>query len=515
MQLWARMTAMPFHKRLTSREEYMMKLELESITKFYGKYPALQNVSATLTEGVYGLLGPNGAGKSTLMNILGGVLQPDSGEILLDGKKMKFDSPAQSLDAGIAFIHQELNLMPNMSIRENIFLGRENRKARFFVDFQKTSELAKTYTDMVGLTADVNTLVKDLSIAQRQMVEVAKALSTNAKLIVMDEPTSSLTDRETEILMNVIRNLRDQGVTVVFISHRLSELFEISDRITVLRDGECVGTIDTKDCTEPQLVNMMVGRTLDDIYPKGNAQIGEAVLEAKHLNAGKMVQDVSFTLHRGEILGFAGLIGAGRSEVMRAIFGVDPLDSGEIIIDGVNVRDYSLKNLRDGVGMVLQKNVLFSGTIAQNLEWGDENATHDEIVSAAEKAQANGFVSAMKDGYDTVLDQGGTNVSGGQKQRLCIARALLKKPKILILDDSTSAVDTATESRIRTALKTDLAGTTKIIIAQRISSVMDADEIIVMSDGRITGIGKHDELIRSNEEYREIYISQTGKEVDA
>ena len=210
-----------------------------------------------------------------------------------------------------------------------------------------------------------------------------------------------------------------------------------------------------------------------------------------------------------------GSTGCGKTTLVSMIPRLYDADEGEIIVDGVNVRDYSLKNLRDGVGMVLQKNVLFSGTIAQNLEWGDENATHDEIVSAAEKAQANGFVSAMKDGYDTVLDQGGTNVSGGQKQRLCIARALLKKPKILILDDSTSAVDTATESRIRTALKTDLAGTTKIIIAQRISSVMDADEIIVMSDGRITGIGKHDELIRSNEEYREIYISQTGKEVDA
>ena len=228
-----------------------------------------------------------------------------------------------------------------------------------------------------------------------------------------------------------------------------------------------------------------------------------------------VLDHISFKVRGGQTVGIIGSTGCGKTTLVSMIPRLYDADEGEIIIDGVNVRDYSLKNLRDGVGMVLQKNVLFSGTIAQNLEWGDENATHDEIVSAAEKAQANGFVSAMKDGYDTVLDQGGTNVSGGQKQRLCIARALLKKPKILILDDSTSAVDTATESRIRTALKTDLAGTTKIIIAQRISSVMDADEIIVMSDGRITGIGKHDELIRSNEEYREIYISQTGKEVDA
>ena len=329
-------------------------LVMKNINKSFPGVHALRDVSLSLRRGeVHALIGENGAGKSTLMKVLSGVHQADSGEILWEGKPVQIHSTTEATAMGISIIYQELNLMPNMSIRENIFLGRENRKARFFVDFQKTSELAKTYTDMVGLTADVNTLVKDLSIAQRQMVEVAKALSTNAKLIVMDEPTSSLTDRETEILMNVIRNLRDQGVTVVFISHRLSELFEISDRITVLRDGECVGTIDTKDCTEPQLVNMMVGRTLDDIYPKGNAQIGEAVLEAKHLNAGKMVQDVSFTLHRGEILGFAGLIGAGRSEVMRAIFGVDPLDSGEIIIDGKKLEKHTPTDaIRAGLGLV-------------------------------------------------------------------------------------------------------------------------------------------------------------------
>lgn len=247
----------------------------------------------------------------------------------------------------------------------------------------------------------------------------------------------------------------------------------------------------------------------------GDIEFRNVVFRYYKTSEDPVLDHISFKVRGGQTVGIIGSTGCGKTTLVSMIPRLYDADEGEIIVDGVNVRDYSLKNLRDGVGMVLQKNVLFSGTIAQNLEWGDEYATHDEIVSAAEKAQANGFVSAMKDGYDTVLDQGGTNVSGGQKQRLCIARALLKKPKILILDDSTSAVDTATESRIRAALKTDLAGTTKIIIAQRISSVMDADEIIVMSDGRITGIGKHDELIRSNEEYREIYISQTGKEVDA
>ena len=213
----------------------------------------------------------------------------------------------------------------------------------------------------------------------------------------------------------------------------------------------------------------------------GDIEFRNVVFRYYKTSEDPVLDHISFKVRGGQTVGIIGSTGCGKTTLVSMIPRLYDADEGEIIVDGVNVRDYSLKNLRDGVGMVLQKNVLFSGTIAQNLEWGDENATHDEIVSAAEKAQANGFVSAMKDGYDTVLDQGGTNVSGGQKQRLCIARALLKKPKILILDDSTSAVDTATESRIRTALKTDLAGTTKIIIAQRISSVMDADEIIVSS----------------------------------
>ena len=249
----------------------------------------------------------------------------------------------------------------------------------------------------------------------------------------------------------------------------------------------------------------------------GDIEFRNVVFRYYKTSEDPVLDHISFKVRGGQTVGIIGSTGCGKTTLVSMIPRLYDADEGEIIVDGVNVKDYSLKNLRDGVGMVLQKNVLFSGTIAQNLEWGDENATHDEIVSAAEKAQANGFVSAMKDGYDTVLDQGGTNVSGGQKQRLCIARALLKKPKILILDDSTSAVDTATESRIRTALKTDLAGTTKIIIAQRISSVQDADMIIVMENGRISAKGTHDELMKASDIYREVYEQQTngGEEHEA
>jgi len=471
-------------------------LVMKNINKSFPGVRALRDVSLSLRRGeVHALIGENGAGKSTLMKVLSGVHQADSGEILWEGKPVQIHSTTEATAMGISIIYQELNLMPNMSIRENIFLGRENRKARFFVDFQKTSELAKTYTDMVGLTADVNTLVKDLSIAQRQMVEVAKALSTNAKLIVMDEPTSSLTDRETEILMNVIRNLRDQGVTVVFISHRLSELFEISDRITVLRDGECVGTIDTKDCTEPQLVNMMVGRTLDDIYPKGNAQIGEAVLEAKHLNAGKMVQDVSFTLHRGEILGFAGLIGAGRSEVMRAIFGVDPLDSGEIIIDGKKLEKHTPTDaIRAGLGLVPEDRKLLGLILDMSVR---ENTT----LPCLPVEMKGGILSRKKENeitqtYIEQLDiktpgaeQKVLNLSGGNQQKVVIGKWLATHPKVLILDEPTRGIDVGAKREIH-QLMSKLAdqGVGIIMISSEMPEVLGmSDRIIVMHEGHVCG----------------------------
>ena len=311
----------------------------------------------------------------------------------------------------------------------------------------------------------------------------------------MDEPTSSLTDRETEILMNVIRNLRDQGVTVVFISHRLSELFEISDRITVLRDGECVGTIDTKDCTEPQLVNMMVGRTLDDIYPKGNAQIGEAVLEAKHLNAGKMVQDVSFTLHRGEILGFAGLIGAGRSEVMRAIFGVDPLDSGEIVIDGKKLEKHTPTDaIRAGLGLVPEDRKLLGLILDMSVR---ENTT----LPCLPVEMKGGILSRKKENeitqtYIEQLDiktpgaeQKVLNLSGGNQQKVVIGKWLATHPKVLILDEPTRGIDVGAKREIH-QLMSKLAnqGVGIIMISSEMPEVLGmSDRIIVMHEGHVCG----------------------------
>ena len=251
----------------------------------------------------------------------------------------------------------------------------------------------------------------------------------------------------------------------------------------------------------------------DKKVTKGSVEFKNVSFKYYSSREENILSDISFKAEPGQIVGIVGTTGSGKTTLVQLIPRLYDVTSGEVLVDGINVKEYGLKNLRDGVGMVLQKNVLFSGTIEENLKWGDENATHDEVRNAANAAQADGFVSEFTDGYNMELGQGGVNVSGGQKQRLCIARALLKKPKILILDDSTSAVDTATEAKIRNSFKNELKDTTKIIIAQRISSVMDADKIIVLENGRIAGEGTHDELLKTNREYQDIYYSQADKEV--
>lgn len=472
-------------------------LVMKNINKSFAGVHALRDVSLSLRYGeVHALIGENGAGKSTLMKVLSGVYQADTGQIFWEGEEFKTHSSKEATAAGISIIYQELNLMPNMSIRENIFLGREHKKAKFLVDMKKTSEKAREYTEMVGLNVDVGMLVKDLSIAQRQMVEVAKALSTHAKLIVMDEPTSSLTDRETAILMNVIRKLRDSGVTVVFISHRLNELFEISDRITVLRDGERIGTVNTGDCNEDQLISMMVGRSITDIYPKVDTDIGEVILEARHLNAGKMVRDVSFQLRRGEILGFAGLVGAGRSEVMRAVFGVDRLDSGEIYISGKKLGKHTPTDaISAGIGFVPEDRkllgLILNMTIRENMTLPClPNEMHGGMILS--RKRENDITQRYVDQLDIKtpgLEQRVLNLSGGNQQKVVVGKWLATKPKVLILDEPTRGIDVGAKREIH-ELMSELAaaGVGIIMISSEMPEVLSmSDRVIVMHGGRICG----------------------------
>ena len=312
-------------------------LEMRDITKRFASNTVLHKVELLLRKGeVHALLGENGAGKSTLMKILMGIYQKDEGTIILDGKEVQITSPKQALELGIAMIHQELNPVLDMSISENVFLGKEIR-SHGIVNFKAMDRETEKYLKMVGLNVPPTTLMRSLSVAQCQMVEIAKAISWNAKVIVMDEPTSALTEREVEVLFRLVHELVDRKVSVIFISHKLEEIYRICDRVTVLRNGKYIGTEVVKDTERNRLISMMVGRDVDDIYPKKDVPIGDVAFEVKDLTVPGRVQDASFSVRRGEILGVAGLVGAGRSEMMEAIFGLREKKTGQIFIDGKEV----------------------------------------------------------------------------------------------------------------------------------------------------------------------------------
>ena len=475
--------------------EYLLRME--HIEKSFPGVRALKDVSLEIRPGeVHALIGENGAGKSTLMKILSGVFKKDSGEIFWMDEPIDIQSTAHSTELGISIIYQELNQMPNLSIAENIFIGRERRKGRFMLDHKRTVEEAEKYVREVGLDADVRTLCSDLSIAQRQMVEVAKALSVQAKLIIMDEPTSSLTDLETKILMDLIRKLKKNGVSIVFISHKLNEIFEISDRISVLRDGEFVGCIDTAACSNDMLIRMMVGRELTDIYPKKEVPPGDEVLSVRNLHAGKAVQDVSFSVRKGEILGFAGLVGAGRSETMRAIFGVDKADSGEIIVDGkpLPIRHDPSQAIDAGIGFVPEDRQLQGLVLSMSVR---ENTT----MASMKKTLVNHMVNYNRETEITreymsrlgirtpSVEQKVVHLSGGNQQKVVIGKWLNTDPKILILDEPTRGIDVGAKKEIYTLMgELTSQGVAVILISSELPEVLGmADRVIVMHEGRICG----------------------------
>ena len=313
-------------------------LRMEHIVKTFPGVRALNNAAITVHAGeVMGFMGENGAGKSTLMNVLGGVFPADSGEIYIEGKKVEIHSIYESQQMGVAFIHQELALEPYLTIAENIFLGREMKNSFGMVSKDKMAEAARPFLERVGLNIDPNEYVGKLSLGQQQMVEIAKSFSLNAKILILDEPTSSLSEREVEVLFQTVRDLRSQGMGIIFITHKMAEVFQLCDAVTIMRDGEFMGVRQSDNCTESELISLMVGRDLGNYYTRTYNTPGKVMLEAKHINAGKRAIDCSFQVRSGEILGFYGLVGAGRSELMKAIMGLDPMDSGEIYLEGEKV----------------------------------------------------------------------------------------------------------------------------------------------------------------------------------
>ncbi len=471
-------------------------LELQHINKNFAGVHALRDVRFDLRPAeVHALLGENGAGKSTLIKVITGVYQPDGGEIRLNGQPVSFADPRQSRERGIAAIYQEPSLFPDLNIAENIFVGRQPMRAGRQVDWIRMFHEAEALLDSLGVHLNPKVKARNLSVAQQQMVEIARALSVNAQILIMDEPTSSLTLAEVDDLFRIVRRLREAGTAIIFISHRLEELFQLADRVTVLRDGAYVGTRDMTEVTTDGLIQMMVGRTLADMFPKQEVEAGEVALEVAGLSKAGLFRDISFELRRGEILGMAGLVGAGRTDVARAIFGVAPADSGIIKIDGKAVHITSAQQAmalglayvpedRQHHGLVLPMSIsqnitlpILSG-LARN---GWTNSGREREVAR----QAAGQMDVRAAG----TWQKARELSGGNQQKVVLAKWLTTRPRILILDEPTRGIDVGTKAAVH-GLMSSLAGQGMAIlmISSELPEVLGmSDRILVMREGRMTG----------------------------
>ena len=478
-------------------------LRMEHISKSFPGVKALDDVTFEVGRGeIHALVGENGAGKSTLMKILTGALRPDEGRILLRGEPVRIDNPSDAQALGISIIYQELSLIPYLTVGQNIFLGREPRGfLPGFIDWRELYGRAQALLDQFGLDIDARTEVRFLSIAEQQMAEVAKALSLNADLIAMDEPTSSLTERETEVLFDLMRSLRDEGVSIIFISHRLSEIFEVCDRITVLRDGKLIGTTPTAELTEDEVVSMMVGREIDEMFPRTATERGRVVLEVSGLSDGDELQSVSFKLHSGEILGVAGLVGAGRTALAETLFGIRHPVAGEVRIEGERVTINSpQKAIELGMGFVpedrKQQGLFLNMAVRENIVISDldEVASWGFLKFREVERLAQDYVNRL-DVRTPSLRQRVRNLSGGNQQKVVIARWLTLQPRVLILDEPTRGIDVGTKAEIYHLLN-QLArqGVAVLVISSELPEVLGiSDRILVMHEGRITATLNRDE----------------------
>lgn len=472
-------------------------LQMTEINKSFPGVQALSDVDLTVQTGeIMALVGENGAGKSTLVRILNGVFPPDSGEITWQGRSVTIRSPHDAQALGISMIHQELALIPYLDVGKNVLLGREPKGT-----FPGTIDWKVLYTQVrqelarLGLDIDPRTQVRRLPIAQQQMVEVAKALSLDARLLVMDEPTSSLTEREVETLFHQMRTLREQGVSIIFISHRLEEVFEVADRVTVLRDGYLVGTESISALTPERVIRMMVGRELGDVYGQHGHWKPEVVLEVDGLSRRGVVEDISFVLHKGEILGISGLVGAGRTELAETIFGIYPATAGSIRLNGQPVTiKRPAQAIRYGIGLVPEdrkaQGLFLRMTVATNVVMAlFERLTRWGLVSWARAEQiASDFVHRL-DIRTPSLVQRVRNLSGGNQQKVVIAKWLTLEPKVLILDEPTRGIDVGAKAEIyRLMNQLTERGVSILMISSELPEVLGvSDRVLVMREGRLAG----------------------------
>ncbi|GAC1563061.1 MAG: sugar ABC transporter ATP-binding protein [Herpetosiphon sp.] len=471
---------------------------MEGIEKSFPGVQAIRHGRLELRAGeVHALVGENGAGKSTLMKILAGIHGPDAGQILVQGREVQIANPRMSQALGISMIHQELNLMPHLTVAQNIFIGREPRgRMGFTLDERRINEATAELFAMMHLKLDPRMRVADLTVAKQQMVEIAKALSYRSKVLIMDEPTAALTDTEIDDLFGIIRDLRRQGVGIVHISHRLEELRQIADRVTVMRDGRYIDTVQTANVSIDQIISMMVGRTIYEGEPEAIPTDQEVVLECRNLRRGRLIKDVSFALKQGEILGFAGLMGAGRTEVARLVFGADAMDSGDIFVRGKKVHIGSpCDAVGLGIGYLSEDRKRFGVTLGMDVETNIVLGAFNKFLGwfgrvdrRKTRAKAEEMVAALAI-RTPGLYQKVKFLSGGNQQKVIIGKWLTAETNILIFDEPTRGIDVGAKSEIYKLLN-DLAqhGTSIIMISSELPEIMRlSHRVVVMCEGRITG----------------------------
>ena len=477
-------------------------LTMKDIDKSFPGVHALDHVNFEVKRGeVHALMGENGAGKSTLMKVLTGIYQKDSGSIVYKGQETEFHNTREAQDAGVVIVHQELNMVGDLTVAQNIFIGREPKKG-FRIDDKKMIEDSKKLFQDLNIEINPKEKMKNLTVGKQQMCEIAKAISHKAEVIIFDEPSAALTEKEIADLFEIIRDLRKKNLGIVYISHRMDEIKTITDRVTVMRDGGYVGTLITKDSTKEDIINMMVGRVIYEDPKQESADPADApvVLKVEHLNAGKMVQDVSFELKKGEILGFSGLMGAGRTETARALFGADPKQSGKISIMGKDgqLHEVTINSPQDAVkcgigylsedrrryGCVVQKSVTENTTLATM----EEFTNGIFINKAKEKKVAEKYVNELATKTPTT-DQLVVNLSGGNQQKVVIAKWLTRDSDILIFDEPTRGIDVGAKNEIYKLMNRLAAeGKSIIMISSEMTEVLRmSDRIIIMCEGKVTG----------------------------
>lgn len=494
-----------------------MQIKMHGIDKSFGGNAVLKSAGFLLDHGeTHALMGENGAGKSTLMKILTGVYTKDAGTVTVDGREVCYKNPQEAEKAGIVFIHQELNVLFDLTVEENMFLGKEIKKAFGVCDRKAMRQEVRRILDRLGVNIDPGQRMNELSVGQQQMIEIAKALMVDAKVIIMDEPTAALTQSETTVLFQVINSLKQKGVSIVYISHRMEEIFELCDRITILRDGSYIGTKKISETDMNDVVKMMIGREIGERYPLRNAKTGGVAFEVKGLSCPGVFENVSFQVHAGEVLGVSGLMGAGRTEIMQAIFGNMPHVTGEIYLDGKQIQNRSpLEAMKNGIGFITEDRKVEGLMLEESIQ---------KNISIANLGRISKSGVLQKGAEDELVKRGieelhikcfgpqheCSNLSGGNQQKVVFAKWIYTNPKVLILDEPTRGVDIGAKKEIYSIIN-ELAekGVAIIMVSSELPEVLGmSDRIMVVQEGHVRGI-----LHKEDADQENIMILATGGEL--